>query len=608
GTELRAEDERDAFAVNTGTYNFINNTTSIPGFASAGQLGYGFASFFLGTPSQISRTGFAPPRLTKTGYRALYAQDDWRISPKFTLNLGLRWDVALPAWSNSGFFSTFDPTVPNPGAGNLPGSIVYAGTSGGPCISEGGASLCRPKIANTYYNFFQPRVGFAYRLTDATVLRAGFGISTLRGGASTLMGPEIAASYLTGYQYQETLASPDNGYTVPTQIGSTWDAGIPPVGPAPARTRTIANGQPVQYMRPEDGKPGYVQTWSFTVERRLPWRVGLEGSYVGSSSVRIGANLLNPNQVPSQYLSLGPLLLADINSPQAVAAGIRVPYSGFTGTVAQALRPFPQFLTITDNTQNTGHQNYHSLQLRAQKYFSDGLTFLVSYTWSKTLTDSVDQFSTFGAFPLDTANWRAEKRVLGGTLFNPASPRTLSIASTYELPIGPGKKLLAQSGPVGKIVGGWGLSAVLTYNAGAVPPISGGTANPIFNGPSRPNVVLGVNPKLYSGGSFDPATQLYLNPNAFSDAGAFALGNASPTLANATGFPYYNENVSLIKDTKIGEFATVQFRAEAFNIFNRVVFANPDTNWNDRVTGAFGKVTGQANSPRVLQLALRVDF
>src|SRR6185369_2624456 len=161
-----------------------------------------------------------------------------------TINAGLRWDVSLPAWNSSGYFSTFDPTVPNPGAGGLLGSLVYAGNSGvGGCISAGGSSLCRAKIADTFWNNWQPRLGFAYRLGEKTARGGGFGISTIRGGASTLMGPEIAANFLTGYQFQQTLISPDNGFSVPTQIAPTWDVGIPPVGTPPPRTLDAANGQ-----------------------------------------------------------------------------------------------------------------------------------------------------------------------------------------------------------------------------------------------------------------------------------------------------------------------------------------------------------------------------
>jgi hypothetical protein len=612
GGEMRWEDEKDAFATNIGTFNFGTGTTSLPFSQNAGQLGYGFAGFLLGTSNNISKTGFAPPRLVKTGYRSLYVQDDFRMTKKLTINAGLRWDVSLPAWNSGGYFSTFDPTVPNPSAGGRLGSLVYAANTGvGGCTSDGGSSLCRSKIANTYWNNWQPRLGFAYRLGDKTVLRGGFGITTIRGGASTLMGPEIAANFLTGYQFQQTLASPDNGFSVPTQVSPTWDAGIPPTGVPPARTLDAANGQNVAYMRPVDGKPGYVQEWNMTVERQLPFKIGFEASYVGSSSVRVGANLLNPNQVPSSYLSLGNELNTVISSPADAAAlpvPIAYPYPGFSGSVAQALRPYPQFLYISPNTQNTGHIHYNALQMRAQKYFSDGLTFLVSYTYSQTISNAVDQFSTFGAPPLDAGNLKAEQRVLGGTTFGNTYPRYLTAAATYELPIGPHKRFLSHGGAMGKVVGGWGVSLVAAYDAGTVLPISGGSQQPLFNGPARPNLVSGVDPKAFKGGKFNPATDTYLNAAAFSDPGAFAIGDAPPTLPNVRGFPYYNENISIIKNTKVSEGGTVQFRAEFFNAFNRVVFTPPDTNWNDVVTGGFGKVTGQFNSPRVIQFALRYDF
>lgn len=621
GTEMRWEDEKDSFAVNLGNYNFTPTGTSLPSSANSGQLGFGFASFFLGTPTgvgttaAITRTAPTPARLVKTGYRALYAQDDIHVNNKLTVNLGLRWDVSLPAWNGAGYFSTFDPTVANPGAGGLLGSLVYAGQSGvNGCVSQGGSSLCREKIANTYWKNFQPRTGFAYRLSNLTTLRGGFGITSIRGGASTLMGPEIAANFLTGYQAQQSLTSPDNGFSVPTALGgpgATWDAGIPAVGPPPAHTLTAANGQSVSLMRPVDGKEGYVQEWNLTVEHQFPFRIGVEASYVGSSSVNIGSELTNPNQVPAQYLSLGDLL----NQPYsgtATAAGVPLPYAGFTGSVAQALRPYPQFLNITDNTEIEGHSHYNALQLRAQKYFSDGLTFLVSYTYSQTITNAVDQFSTFSSPPLNTANLKAESRILGGAPDVdglPVYPRFLTAAATYELPIGPGKRYLSGNGVMGRVVGGWGTSLVASYYAGEYLPISGGSQQPLFNGPARPDIVYGVNPVLHGPKDFNPYTDLYLNQAAFSDPGNFAIGDAPPILKNARGFPNYNENISILKNIKISEKAgALQFRAEFFNAFNRVIFAEPDTNYNDRVTGSFGKVTGQLNTPRQIQFALRYDF
>ena len=624
GTELRWEDEKNTFAVNNGTFNFGSGLTSLPSSPKSGELGYGFASFYLGAITQASRTGEAPTRLVKTAFRALYAQDDFRLNSKLTLNFGLRWDMSLPAYDPHDKFSSFDPTVPNPGAGGRLGSLVYAGSTGGPCIANGGASLCRSRIADTYYNNWQPRVGFAYRLTDKDVVRAGFGISSLRGGASTLMGPEIAASYLAGYQVQDTLSSPDSGFSSPTALTPTWDVGLPPIGPPPPRTRDALNGHPIQYMRRVDGKSGYLQDWSLTFEHQLPFRIGTEISYVGSSSVNIGANLINENQVLPSYLSLGPLLYADINSPEAQAAGIPLPYPGFTGSVSQALRPFPQYDFIAGTTQHTGHGNYHSLQTRAQKYFSDGLTFIASFTWSKTLTNGLNQFSNFSASPLDTYNPKREKQVLGADLYGGQSPTYLSVASTYELPIGPGKTYLHGGNAIEKsVVGGWTVAAVLAYNAGSALPITGGTPTPIFNrqpfadfdgssdiGSARPNRVPHVQAKLYQGGKFHPWDgERYLSLGAFSDAGAFALGNAPNTLPDARGFPYYNENISVLKNTRIFESLLVQFRAEGYNIFNRTQFSAPNTNWSSSAVGnPFGQVTGQGNSPRALQFALRLEF
>jgi hypothetical protein len=625
GTEIRGEDERDAFAQNIGQYGFGNGTTSLPNSPDFGTLGYGFASFFLGTPFQASRTGFAPPRLTETGYRAFYAQDDIKVTPKLTVNLGLRWEYSIPAQDDQNMMSTFDPTVPNPGAGGLLGSLVYTGTSGGPCIAGGGASLCRKQIANNYYGMWQPRVGFAYRLDDKTVIRGGFGKTSLRGGATTLEGPAIAASFLTGFQFQNVLQTPDSGISPPVQLQPNWDTYFAsgfPVGTPPARTRSLANGQAVDFMQTVDGRNGYIMNWSLTVERQLPYRTVFETSYVGSSSVRTGANLLNENQVPAHWLSLGSELYANISClsdgscPNAIAAGVKLPYTGFTGSLSQALRPFPQFLNINAQTQASGHATYHSLQMRAQRYFSDGVTFLVSFTWYKNLANGRSTFSPFYGPPLDVAHQGLEKANQNGP--GSAGPVTSSIAAVYELPLGPEKKYVNTGGAVGKLVGGWSVNAVLYYNTGGFLSVGGGTPNPIFNEPygqaffggatPRPNRVLGVDPKAFHGGKFDPAVDYYLNSSAFSDAGAFGLGTAPPVLPDVRSFPYLNENLSLIKQTRITESTNIEFRAEFFNAFNRVVFGGPDTNFSDVATGGFGRVGGQANLPRQIQFALRFNF
>ena len=350
GTEIRFEDEKDAFATNIGTYSFSSGGTSLPFSPASGQLGWGFASFFLGTPTTVTQTAPTPPRLTKTGYRALYFQDDMQVNKKLTLNMGLRWDVSLPSWSSAGYYSNFDPTVPNPGAGGLPGSLVYAGNTGtGGCISAGGSSTCMAKLANTYWKNFEPRFGFAYRLSDKTTVRGGTGITSIRGGATTLMGPEVAASFLSrlsgaaNFIQQRLLYSIANPWA---DLGCGYSCGWSSAGAYLRRA-----GWPVCGLDAATRwQAGYTQEWTLTVERQLPAKIAVEASYVGSASVHVGANLLNPNQVPSADLATyGSILDDPVNSPQAIAAGITIPYPSFltdwgsAATVAQALRPFPMF-------------------------------------------------------------------------------------------------------------------------------------------------------------------------------------------------------------------------------------------------------------------------
>jgi len=493
------------------------------------------------------------------------------------------------------------------------------------------AAVCQRGLGvATYYKQIDPRIGFAYKLNDKTVVRGGFGTTGIRGGASTLEGPAIAAQYLDGFQPISQLLSPDNGFDPPIQLQPNWDtyfANGMPLQPIPPLVRSLANNEPVQIMQPVDDRTGYVENWSLTIERKLPKQIVYEASYVGSTGVRLGADLTNINQTPTHYMyDLGSDLnqpiscLANNTCPKAIAAGVQLPYSNFPTTdgVGQALRPFPQFLSIDASTQMDGHSNYHSLQMRAQKYFSDGITFLVSFTWYKNLANAKSAFSPFYGPPLDNTHAGLEKAEENGQ--GSAGPLILSIAGVYDLPIGPGKKFVNQGGAVGKILGGWELTGILTYDGGDYLGIGGGTANPIYDeaygdsffggGSPRPNLLAGANPKEYSGGKFDPnaANAYYLNPSAFADAGEFNFGTSGPVLANTRGFAYENENIGLVKKTKIAERLTLELRFEFFNIFNRVQFCDPDGNYSDVASGAFGRSTCQNNTPRQGQFGIRLEW
>jgi hypothetical protein len=249
--------------------------------------------------------------------------------------------------------------------------------------------------------------------------------------------------------------------------------------------------------------------------------------------------------------------------------------------------------------QQTGNSTYHGLQMRFQKTFANGLSYLVSYTLSKTISNTNAQFTTFNAGPLDTYNRKLEKAVDAADL-----PQTLAISGLYELPIGPNKPHLNYQGVGGRALGGWKVGWFLTYQSGSIIGVTGGNPLPIFNGQTRPNVNLGVAQKAFSGGKFDPATDLYLNAAAWTPNAAFTFGTAPAYQPSLRTFPLYNESISAIKETTIKESVKFQLRADFFNVFNRTEFGGP----NATIGEGFGEIGSQENAPRVIQLGARLNF
>jgi hypothetical protein len=347
-------------------------------------------------------------------------------------------------------------------------------------------------------------------------------------------------------------------------------------------------------------KPMYKQDFNFTVERQLAANLSLDVAYVGAKSTRLNTGAVNPDQLNPIYLSLGGLLQNDINSPAVAAAGFRAPYPGFTGSLAQALRPFPQYTGVgTEQSANIGNATYHSLQTKLEKRFSQGLWLLTSYTWSKTITDSN---STLGSFfspgARDNYNRAIEK---GLAVFD--VPHRLVVGFNYELPIGPGKPLLSK-GVASKILGGWQVNGILTYQAGVPIQISANNTLPIFNGGNTPNSIPGQKVSSSCSG-FDPNAARLLNAGAFSVPGTNQFGNSAQVLPNTRNCPVYNEDFGLMKKFYIRESIYFEFRFEMFNAFNRVVFGSPASNINN---SNFGQVTSQANTPRNGQAALKFYF
>ena len=515
-------------------------------------------------------------------------QDSWKATRRLTVNLGLRWDVSVPMTETYGRMSFIDLTTPNPGAGNRPGALVFYGSGPGQVGSN--------QIWKTNWRQFGPRVGIAFSVTDSTVIRAGYGMFYEPNNINGLSN--ISANGFFGLaQY----VSPDNGLSPSFQL----DGGFPQnFRPAPSLDPTFINGLSGSTRFANDGSVGQVNQWNFGIQHQFRGNFLLDVTYVGSSAAHTISGFHAFNQTPSKYLSSGPLLQQSITSDAARSAGIASPYPGFTGTVAQALRPFPQYQGIGEFYEKDGHTSYESLQLKAEKRYSSGLTVLAAFTLEKNLVNADYPLSggnsLFGlAAPQDNADYKSLKAYSPNDV-----PKRFVTSYIYELPFGKGKRF-SLKGPVNFLLGDWRISGIFSYQNNTPLAFTTSLANPLFGGPIRPNVGNGVPFRApISGDSFNPFKDNYISPGFMTLPTAFTFGNAALNY-NFRGFAPYNEDMALAKTFRFKERIRCEFRWEAFNSLNRVVWGNPGTN----VSAAnFGKIAGQGNSPRIMQVGLKINY
>jgi hypothetical protein len=567
-----------------GLFAFNSNETALPTAAGRAASGHSFASFLLGVVSSANYNGLFVVPGNRYRYFAVYGQDDWKVTRRLTLNYGLRYDLFLPRIEAHDNFSSFDPAAPNPGAGGRPGAVVFLGQ--GP-----GRDSSRRSFADTYYRNFGPRFGFAYQATDKTVVRGGYGIFYAAGNAT--VGLRSSQQYLFGFNAAPSYASPDAGVTPAFQ----WDSGFPTNWPRPPFIDpTVQNGSNVNMIGRGDGRSPYFQNFQFGFQQELGSRLLVEASYVGVKGTRMGNNLVTWNEVDPKYLSLGAALTQNITSAAAAAAGIAAPYPGFRGSVAQALRPFPQFLNVPNNANPNGNSTYHALQMRVDKRLSNGLALLGAYTWARTLSDG-DIAAGGGPSGQTTYNRRLEKALSTNDV-----PHVAVLSYTYELPFGPGRKFLARGGAAGKMVGGWQVTGIHQYQSGRPVTLTANNTLPIFNGLLRPDAVAGASRRL---APRDPLADLWINTAAFTLPGAYRFGTSARAYGDLRAQALSNESFGLIKRTRFAEKFSLTFRAELFNAFNRTVFSAPQGNAS---AGNFGKVSAQSNAPRQGLLALRIEF
>ena len=497
--------------ISGGNFTFLPAETGLPGTAFANQTGVGYASFLLGTVDNANTLRPFEKGL-RSKYFGVFVQDEYRVSPKLTLNAGLRWEYQPPYHELHDTATSFSPTIPNAAAGGLLGALEFLGT--GPGRSG------KPRFSDPYLKGFGPRVGFAYKLTTNTVLRGSYGL--FWAPVSQWSGE---FEFRAGFRPTLNVASSNAGATP----AFNWDSGFP-IGQFninPVLDPTLGNGSGASWHDPSQAHPpAQVQIVNFSVQRELRGQMLLEVAYAGNLSHHIGtANLMEINQLDyAKYGSLGSLLLADINSPEAITAGYTAPFPGFEGSVGQSLRPYPQFLGINGGNPSIGNSLYHSVQFKLQKRFSNGLSFLVGETIAKGLTDTATSgnigagTAVFANGVQDAYNRRNEKAMDATMPF----PSHLVISYAYELPLGPGKKFLNHRDVFSKyVVGGWTIGGIQSYASGG--PLGFSTnirllttgdsaAAGVPSTPVRPDFASGAKTtadirSAVCCGGFDPATE-----------------------------------------------------------------------------------------------------
>lgn len=589
GAEIRKLQNNFTLGPDTGSFTFNRNLTALPGVAGTGNV---LASYLLG---EVNNGTFNIPPVTGTrhSYYGFYMQDDYKLTPNITLNLGLRYDVFTPLTEVNDNHSILNPNLPNPGADGFLGALEFAGT----------CDVCRGRSRLTgndsiFWKNFGPRGGLAWSINERLVFRTAYGISFFPTGGQG--GGNVKAPSL-GFSSTGTFLTLDGGIT----SAFNWEDGFPQdFERPPLRDPSFANGQAPAIWFPGANRPQYTQSFNAGFQYQLAPTWLLDVAWVGNKSTRLSSGVTNMMQVHPSHLGLGDLLRSKIDDPAVAAAGFGRPYESFKGTLAQSLRRFPQFsgLSHWGTWPAYGNSTYHALQVKVEKEFTEGLWLLSSYTWQKTLTDSSSSLgSFFGASARDEYNRSLEKG-----LANFDVPQRVVAAFNYELPIGQGKPIAGNIGGVlQKIIGGWQLNAIVSYQAGTPVIVSQNNTSPLFVSKQMPNALSGVSPERSRKG-FDPAGGKALNIDAFEETGAFEFGNAGATLPNARNFAEFNEDFGLMKRFAVSERVTAEFRFEVFNAFNRVVFGNPAAGVSN--PAGFGTVGGQANQPRQGQFGMKITF
>ena len=592
--------------------------------------GDAMASFLMGQMTQApASNGWGSyyeiqfrPATTNYQY-GFFVQDNWKTTPKLTLNLGLRYDFTLPRTERYNRQNWFDPNATSPLNG---GSVSYNDPVTGALVNvplKGGEVFASSSQRTNYvtdWNDFQPRLGFAYQFTHNMVVRGGYGIyyGQSRSGVTGVMpyggqGFNQSTNVITTYQ--------NLGNTPWLHLNNPFPSGlIQPAGNSLGLMNDIGFDANGPLRTAAANRTPYEQSWSFGIERQLPSNILINAQYIGKKGTHLpftgsharnylgawveGLPVGDPNAAnPCQGLTIA-CLNSYVNNP--FAGAITDPNSGLASSQVQyyqLLLPYPQFTTLSTEPQLIANSTYHALQLIAEKRYSNGLQFLVSYTWSKSIDDSsnADQNVTWlGSFDsLQDPN----KPWLERSLSTFDIPHVIQLSYSYDLPFGHGRALLGSMPRWAEaIVGGWKTNGIWRISDGRplAFTVSDGVALPTY-GTQRPNIVGA--PRRNTGS--DWVDHYFADDSVFQRPDDFTLGNAPRTMGGLRSPWAFTTDLSLGKQFPVHEAMNLEFRIEARNAFNHPVFAAPNTSVND---SSFGAITSTSIGPREVQLGLKFNF
>jgi Carboxypeptidase regulatory-like domain len=547
--------------------------------AASSTAGNSFASFLLGVPVSGSFTNNAAVAL-QTLYYGFYGQDNFKVTRKLTLNLGLRWEYQSPFTERYNRLTNFDfqavPPLTAPGL-NLSGALSFAGVDGNP-----------REQWNPDYDNVGPRLGFAYAVNDKTVVRAGGGLFY---DPSLYTGNWTSTS---GFGITNTMVASLNGVTPYNLLSNPFPNGLlKPTGTSLGAATLL--GQAVTFTD-RDFKTPTEAEWNLQIQRELPGHVRFAVAYIGNRGWSEYEGL-DFNTLPDSDLSLGNALLNLVSNPfyGQITSG---PLSKPTVAKEQLLRRFPQFEDVDANVSTWGASEFNALQITAEKRFSHGLSFTASYNWQKLMDNNTGPWPTgvtlSGTSYQDYNDLRAEWSVSSTDV-----PYQVIVGYIWQLPFGAGRPILKAGWP-SKILGDWQMEGITTFQSGQPLGITDATnTDESEDSTQRPNW-NGRNPALSN-----PTINEWFNTSVFSQPAAFTYGSAPRLFGSLHADSMSNFDFSMIKNIPLTERFQLQFRAEFFDLFNTPQFGPPATSYG---AAGFGSVGSQINNPRIIQLALKLLF